>query len=194
MVSTVVEVCNLALRRVDAAKTITGFGEGTLESSISEQFYQPTLEEVLADHPWKFAAKTASLAQTTALPGWIYAFTKPNDFVRIISAADNKYFRGSGVFDYQREDEFFLSDSSEFWLRYVQNAPAINNWPPRFLGGVVLKIAAKMVGPLKRSRAQADELEQKAEDELSKAKHTNDAVEGPAEPMPESSWVTARDE
>lgn len=192
MVSTVVEVCNLALRKVDAARTITGFGEGTLESECCEQFYQPTLSEMLADHPWRFAEYMESLAQTTARPGWTYAYTQPSNFARYILAASNRYMRGAAYFDFQREGGLFLSDSSEFWLKYVRTDPDIILWPPKFLEAVTLGIASKMVGPLKRSRVNAQELADAADVALGKAKHTNDAVERPKESLPESSWVTAR--
>lgn len=192
MVSTVVEVCNLALRRVDAAKMIAGFGEGTLESDICEQFYQPTLTELLSDHPWGFAKYTESLSQTTARPGWTYAYTQPNNFARFVQASDNRYMRGSAFFDFQREGELYLADTSEFWLEFVRTDPALTAWPPLFLEALVLKLGSKFVGPLKRSRVNAQELEDMAETKLGKAKNVADAVEKRAEELPESSWVTAR--
>lgn len=185
------DICNRALRRLDSAKTIEAFDEGTVESEASGQFYDACRRELLEVHPWKFAATRGELSQTTAVDGWTYAYTLPVTFLRLIEIASNKYFRGSANFDYQRDGRLILTDSQYCWLRYVYDFETTIYFPTKFEEALVARLASRLAGPLKRSRTQAQELLEESEVLLAEAK-SDDAGQEPVNTLPESSWVTSR--
>lgn len=184
------DICNRALRFI-SARTITTFADGTEESEQCFEHYDRALLELLEQYPWNWAAKLVSLPQTTAVDGWTYAFTMPNDFVREDWVASNNSGLGSATFQRERRAQLMLTDSSVTWLRYVYKHENTIYYPANFELALAQRLAHYIAPGIKRSRTQQNDLFEMSETSLGLAKSA-DAMASPVEPMPESSWVTAR--
>lgn len=184
------DICNQALRHV-SARTITSFSDGTAESDQCDEHYEATLLELLQEYPWNWAAALVSMTSTTAVDGWTYAFSLPNDFVRQIWVASNSNGLGSATFPRERRGRLILTDSSVTWLRYVYKHLDTQHYPPNFEQALAYRLASKFAPAIKRSNTSASAMFDKAEMHLGLAKSA-DAMEEPFKPHPESSWVTSR--
>jgi len=185
-----VDLVNRAFGKIDA-REIQSFDDGTAEADLATQYYESTLDELLAEHPWRFATTRLELSQTTALDGWDYAFTLPADLARIVEMADNDNFYGAAIFRHHREGNLILTYTDRMWLRYVTKFRTVTQMPPLFQEAFCQRFAS-YVGPhLDRSRAQSEALYDLSERTLGKAKSAESAEE-PHEEFPESSWVTDR--
>ena len=71
MVSTVVDLCNMALIRLGATR-ITSIDDDSKQALLCKQYYEQTRDEVLYDHEWNCAIVRASLAQLAETPAFGY--------------------------------------------------------------------------------------------------------------------------
>ncbi len=62
---------------------ISSFTEDTVAALIAANLYNPTFENLLTLHPWRFASNKSSLSRLTATPTnqWDYAYQLPTDFL-----------------------------------------------------------------------------------------------------------------
>ena len=187
---TAVDLVNRGFGKIDA-RTIQAFTDGTTDADLATQYYESTLEELLAEHPWRFATTRVQLSQATALDGWDYAFTLPSDLVRIVELADNENFNGSATFRHHREGRLILTYASTCWLRYVKRFTTVAQMPALFQEALAQRFASYVARHLNRSQSLADALYEQSERTLAKAKSA-EAQEEPHEEHPEPSWVTAR--
>jgi len=82
--SSVIDICNLALVHVNAAR-IQSITERTKSAQMCNTLYVPTRDAVLAAFPWNFAEKRVNLALLDAsYSGWTYAYAYPSDCVRAL--------------------------------------------------------------------------------------------------------------
>lgn len=184
------DLVNRAFGKIDA-RSITSFSDGTKEADLATDYYESTLDELLAEHPWRFAMTRVELSQTTAVTGWDYAFSLPSDLVKIVEMADNENFNGAARFRHHREGNSILTYTDQMWLRYVYQFRTVSRMPPLFQEAFCQRFAS-YVGPhLDRSRAQSESLYEQSERTLAKAK-SSEAQEESHEEFPESDWVTCR--
>lgn len=82
--TSVVSICNLALSNL-GKENINDLAEATAEARACRQFYEHVRDTLLQVYPWRFAGKTAALAElTNDKPGeWGYSYTRPNDCLKI---------------------------------------------------------------------------------------------------------------
>jgi hypothetical protein len=142
-----ITICNRALFRV-GANQISGFTDGTVESDACAVEYDASKAELLAEHPWNFAEKVASLARyaTAQSADFTATYALPTDLVRLIEVQ-----RLDGYRIYQRWRVRGLSidtDQTEgVQIVYTHDAPE-QTFPPLFAEALVLKLAGKLAGPL----------------------------------------------
>jgi hypothetical protein len=67
--TTIVDICNLALSAIGNRSTITALAEDSPEARACNLWYSPTLTAMLRQTNWNFARETRVLARTKALPG-----------------------------------------------------------------------------------------------------------------------------
>lgn len=79
-------LANLALMLTGTTKTIATASDATNERRVAEAWYPVALEFVLADRPWEFAAKRASLSTEAGTPptNWAYQYTYPTDAIKVV--------------------------------------------------------------------------------------------------------------
>lgn len=84
MPATQVSICNLALQLV-GAKRIAAIDEGSEQARACELLYEPTRQELLRTHFWRFARARASITASVTDPAWGYdkAFDRPADCLQV---------------------------------------------------------------------------------------------------------------
>src|SRR6187402_875820 len=82
--SSIVSICNLALSHL-GKDNISALSDAGAEARACNQFFEITRDTLLQVYPWRFAGKTASLAEiTNDKPGsWAYAYNRPTDCLKI---------------------------------------------------------------------------------------------------------------
>ena len=78
--TSVVEICNLALTRI-GAQTINSLDEASAQAIHCNLLFGPTRDAVLRQVPWRFATARQALAllDETHPPEWTYGYQKPSD-------------------------------------------------------------------------------------------------------------------
>lgn len=185
-----VDLINRAFGKIDGRR-IAATTDTIKEGELARRYYAPTLDEMLGEHPWRFATTRVSLTGTTALDGWDYAFTLPSNFLRLVELAGNENFYGSGLFPHHREGDLILTSHSIVWCRYVYQLRNVIKMPGLFQEAFCQRFAS-YVGPhLNRSGTMTRGLYEQSEITLGKAK-SQEGSEESHEEFPESSWVTER--
>lgn len=80
--SSVVDVCNLALSHIGDEATVTSISppEGSPQAGHCARFYPMARNALLTKYTWSFATRRVDLALLTLTPpvGWLYAYSLPN--------------------------------------------------------------------------------------------------------------------
>ena len=167
MSNTAITLCSKALIKI-GAKSITSFEEETAEAEVANQLYEPTLQNLLASYPWRFALTQKNLARLTESPvsDYQYAFQLPNDCVRVLSAGQN--IKSSGL-NYKIVGQKLYTNSETVILNYIRR-PEENSFPAFFVDALVGKLAAEFCLPLTESTTRTDYVKKMAETSLSAAR------------------------
>jgi hypothetical protein len=81
--SSVVQICNMALARVGVSSFISSLSEATNEARICSLFYEPMRDFALRDGLWNFAKKQQMLANAGTPPEqWAFKYALPDDFLK----------------------------------------------------------------------------------------------------------------
>jgi hypothetical protein len=142
MIGSEVQLCNNALLLL-GAKSITSFTDGTISSNTCRQFYEPTRNELLAQHFWNFAIKRVSLAEIVTTPAfeWAAQYELPSDFVRV------RRLNYVNDVPYIIEGTKILTDQrSELQLVYVARVSDTVQFSPLFTS-VLTTLMAILIGP-----------------------------------------------
>lgn len=80
------EICNLALSRVGNKRQISSLTEGTTEADLVNLHYARSRNALLRAHPWNFAIRRATLAQSSTTPNheFDYYHVLPVDCLKVI--------------------------------------------------------------------------------------------------------------
>lgn len=115
MVSTVVDLCNMALGKIGSGR-ITSISppDNSEEARWCSLYYTETRDEVLRAHAWKCATTQQKLAQLTDTPvyGFTYYYALPADYVIPVS-----WYPDSAR---ELHGEYVASDEAELYLTYVK--------------------------------------------------------------------------
>jgi hypothetical protein len=84
--SSVVEICNLALARV-GQPPIVNIDDGDRLSRLCKLHYEPKRDDLLRQYRWKFAIKRQEVPASATPPvfGYANAYTLPSDCLRVLS-------------------------------------------------------------------------------------------------------------
>jgi hypothetical protein len=168
-----VAICNLALSNL-GKDNINDFADTGAEARACNQFYAHVRDTLLQVYPWRFAGKTASLAEVTNdKPGeWQYAYKRPNDCLKVrwlrreYSSQDlpDVDSRGNRVIvhvPYDIEGETIYCDLSPAFLRYTWRLVDPTKFTPLFVEALSWHLAVRFAMPLTRDpkiRADAYQL------------------------------------
>jgi len=109
-----VQICNIALTRVGAAR-ISSLSDDSENAALANLFYDYEYETVLGKYKWHCSTKRVRLAQdsTTPIYGYSYRYALPTSpkCLRVFSV----YPTG----EYKIEGNYLLTNSDEVYIRYA---------------------------------------------------------------------------
>ena len=167
MSDTAITLCSKALTKI-GAKSITSFEEDTAEAEVANQLYEPTLQNLLASYPWRFALKQKNLARLTNTPvsDYQYAYQLPGDCVRVLSAGQN--IKSSGL-DYKIVGQSLHTNAENVILNYICR-PEEDDFPAFFKEALIGKLATEFCLPLTESTTRTDYVKKMSETSISSAR------------------------
>jgi hypothetical protein len=164
--TSVVSICNLALSNM-AKDNISDLDEASPEAKLCKQFYEHVRDTILQAYPWRFARKTASLAEiaNTKEDRWLYAYRRPTDCLKVIRLNDANladylpYSDGivGGAFAYDLEGTSLFCDLTPAYLEYTVRLEDPTKFPPLFVEALAWHLAVRLAMPITRDpKARAD--------------------------------------
>lgn len=194
-------ICNLALTNI-AKPTINALTEATTEARACNQFYEHVRDTLLQVYPWRFAGKTASLAQIAndRAGAWGYAYSRPVDclkprWVRPAYSIDDpcqQTLQQEIANPYDIEGSTLYCNLSPAFLRYTFRLTDPSKFSPLFVEAFGWHLAVRLAMPLTRDpkvRAEAFQLAMRTQGSAEMA----DANEVRETSDHESEFVTGRE-
>ena len=164
---TAISLSSRALVKLGASD-IASFNEATTEAKVAAQLYDPTLEGLLAQYPWRFALAQSTLNRLAQNPtaDYQYAYQLPNNLIRILSAGNG--YKSSGL-NYKIVKERLYTNAEHVVISYIFR-PSEDLFPPFFVSALIAKLAAEFCLPLTESTTRTDYMLKLADEELKAAK------------------------
>ena len=190
--ATIAGINNTALQLIKNSKTIVSLGDGTKESNACNVIYAELRDNLLAMHNWNFATKRLKLPRLTNAPAfeWTYGYQLPSDFIRVSMLSDNS--SGTGTVAYKIEGDQVNTDAADLYLKYVYQVTDPNLMIPSFRLALSKFISSYLAVALAQSASRSVELRKEFFRTDLPLARSIDAMQDPADSLPESSWVTSR--
>lgn len=185
VVSSEVDICNLALQRL-GAKAISALSEDSTAGRECNRVYAHARDSELRAHPWNFARARVSLAASSTDPlfGLGKQYPLPNDFLRILP--DNE------VRDWQIEGRSILTDDGEpLQLVYIKRVTDPNDFDELFITLLVARIAVDIAEKITQSNTKKADAKDAYAEAKAEARKVN-SFENVAREAPTDSWINAR--
>lgn len=189
--ASVVSICNLALSNV-GKDNISDLGEASAEAKACKQFYEHVRDVLLQGYPWRFAGKTASLAEVSNdKPGeWGYAYSRPIDCLKIRWVRPEyslvepfPHAAGSPQVEwghqYESDGGLIYCGLTPAFLRYTYRLTDTTKFSPLFIEALSWHLAARLAMPMTRDpkvRADAYQLAMRTQ-AIAEAADANEARE-----------------
>lgn len=145
---------------------------------------------------WAFATRTIQLTYSPSIEpdfGFLRAFDKPDDFVRLIAISANEYF-DPPLNRYRPEVNYWFCDEETVYVRYCSNDAAygmdFSLWPQTFVEFVQSYLAFKLAPSIKNF-SDYERVEKNFTTHLLDAQ-SKDAIQEPTSFPPMGSWAGAR--
>ncbi len=167
MALTSIDLCSRALVKV-GSEPISSFGDGTVEARVAGSLYGLVRDAMLSFHPWNFAIVQQVLPRLASSPNvdFGHAFQLPADCLRVLSAGAGHSSQG---IRYRVIGDQLHAGSDSVVVTYVSQA-AEALFPPYFSLAMVARLAAEFCIPLTDSTSRWKALQDRAEEELRRAK------------------------
>lgn len=164
-------IANAAAARLGSTKRMGSIHDGSELSRHVVDQWNGIITTMLADHPWNFLIRRATLNALTDAPGSEYAFqyALPADCWRWLPwlPDDPDYFCG------EAEGGNILTDAeAPIAIRYISGeyADQVGRWPAHFATAVELELAHRLAEPMTGSTSLARDMRDLAAEALMKAK------------------------
>ncbi len=184
-------VCNLALSHVGVSKEIANVDtENSASASACRRFYDKALNEIFEDFSWPFANKFAALGLVEEDPNndWGYSYRYPSDCKRLLKILsgirnDSRQTKVSYELGSDSSGILIFTDEEDAEAKYTEFVTDTSFYPtafemmlslllaayiaPRVTGGDPFKLGVQAFQKysLSQSKAQANALNEQAEDE-----------------------------
>jgi hypothetical protein len=148
------EICSRSSILV-GGKPIGSFDDGTTESLVAKELWDPRVRELLVEHDWRFAQNLVMLAHlaTPPLARWAHAWQLPADYLKLLSIEAN----GTLLRDFQINDDQLhcdLDQQNELILEYIRQVSE-NTFPPYFTAVLEERLSSDFAGVLREDAALA---------------------------------------
>ncbi len=201
MITTITQVCNLALSRLGARRLASYESDATVEANACRQQFDLVRDTLLRRHQWDFATDSKALSKLaeTPLSEYAAAWQLPGDFVRLIRLSSGDPV--NPIMNFTRRGRKLLTaeDFDALELIYVSNGVPIADWDSLFIDAMTCKLAAEIAADVAHNPTLATEAMQRLESLALPAAQTADAREcnsgenfGTAAMVSQSQLVRAR--
>lgn len=195
--SSVVEICNIALIRC-GSDTIASLTEpGKKGARLCNAMYEPTRDALLRSHPWNFAMRRATLARLPDAPDHEFDFQYglPDDCLKI----EGLYFEGcSEAWPHRIErsrdgtSKVLLTNATTVWLAYVSKVTDPNLMDAVFRQALALSLAAAICSALSDNAALTKVIVEEAREAVTEAKVVDSHEGTPLDPEGDDLFLRAR--
>jgi len=155
--ASVVDIVNLSLGKLGDSATVTSIDppEGSAQAEQAKRFYPIARDTLLELHPWNFATKRISLAETSdvAPDAWHFAYAIPSNYIRALSIypeqstseADQQPF----IIETNEAGQLILFTNIEnATLKYIALITDTTKYTPLFINTLSYLLASFLAGPL----------------------------------------------
>jgi hypothetical protein len=192
-------ICNIALTRIGAKEITSLENDQSREANICRRLYHPARRTTLAAHHWNGAKRSVALTSITSSVTpvfWSYAFSLPNDFIRLISAHPSDDL--NAICEYAIEnandtdaDTVLFTDSSTMYIQYVFDNIDIPTMSQGFRDVLGFVLARDLCLALGKSTSKFELTNREYRRALTNAKSV-DGFEDYPQKLAEGNWVKAR--
>lgn len=170
--ATEVSICSNALLLL-GAKTITSLTDGTTNANLCAQFYAETRDDLLRDHPWRFAIKREPLAEDATFVAdwdWAHGFTKPTDCLRVLATSIDPS-------PWQLEGDWAVCNEALLSVKYIRRVEDPAKFDANFITALEGALAMKLCKPVTGSLTALGNMAAIRDTAIKTAK-TNNGFEG----------------
>jgi hypothetical protein len=194
------EVINRALIKI-GANTIASPDEASEQARKALLVFQTTAQNEMRRQAWNFAKRRAVLAPLATATGgddFDNSYNLPSDCLRLITLNGNWVFSsirevayGSAPY-YAIEGRTLQTDDTAASIVYVADVSGdVSFWDAAFVEVMACRLALELVQAITKNQSLKQSLKQDYAEALKEAKRTN-AIELPAQSIPDDSWVLTR--
>lgn len=190
MVSSAVEICNIALAKIGHEGFITTLTENSKGAKYMNIFYESIRDEVMGSHLWRFARKRAVLAplsETVLFDGGKY-FQYPNDCLRIVGT-DKEYFHSGER--WMREGDKIIADTDTLKIVYLSRVENVALYDASFVDCLATRLAYEACMPIMKDKSLKEQLKADRRESLIRAAHVS-SVEQDGEVFISEAFLRAR--
>jgi len=164
-------VASAAMAMIGGA-AITSFDDSSIEAEIAESLYEDTVQGMLAEHRWRFAAAQYTLNHVTATPTgrWGHAWQIPDGAIEVWTVTSNDI---PIEYDIYGGKIYCDADSSSTLVIDYAYRASESEWSGAFRTAVQYRLAAIFAVPLRIDVTMAELLDTRAEMALKRAKLAN---------------------
>ena len=191
MPATQVSICNLALQLV-GARQITAIDEGSEQARACEILYEPTRQELLRTHLWRFGRARDSITADGTDPEWGYdkRFAVPADCLQVW-AIDTGGYSTRGVRWTVEGGYIFANTAGPLKILYSKDVTDEAEFDVLFVQLFAHQLAVYLCEPLTQDNTKSQIISQSLGRIYSNAVAA-DAVEAVEMVESDGSWITNR--
>jgi hypothetical protein len=156
---TKIDICSIALTKL-GERPIQSFTEDTATAQLARTLYEPTIDSMLASHPWNFAQADYSLTKNTDGD-----FQLPAEALRVLSTNAVKY---------SVSGDRISAAGNSLNIRAIIRIGS-DKFPPYFSSAAATKMAMEFCMPLTDNSAMLRTLSELFNSELRTAKFIDSA-------------------
>lgn len=156
MAESEVQICNMALRRVNASPITDLETDTTKSATLCRTYYEEARDAVLRDHPWSFSIKRQLLAVSTDenLSTYLYPYVLPTDPfclrpLCLLNSLD--LYREMTGYPFNVEGDILYSDLEAAALKYIGRIKDPGKFDALFTDALAWRLAAEVIKPIEGS-------------------------------------------
>lgn len=164
--SSVIDVCNLALARLGDRATVASIDppEGSSQADHCARFYPLARDIALEARPWSFntVRSNDNPLYVDPQPGWGFAYAKPNDCLKVLSivptyAAAEWWMADAAAYTIETDlvsgTELILTNMPFATIVYQRRIDDTDFFPPQFVSALAWLLASYLAGPVVKGDA-----------------------------------------
>ena len=196
-IPTQLSLYNQALRLVGETKLASLTANRPERYALDSIWDEDPIKQMLEEAQWTFAIRSLEWnydSSVTSDFGYLYAFTKPDNYVRTAAICSDEYYK-EPITAYSDENNYWFCDYQTIYVKYVSDSTLFGRdyslWTELFRNCVATKMAAELAISLTKSQSIMDGLENKLKNYVRDAKSL-DAMNQPTRFPPPGNWTRAR--